>query len=42
MKFLFVSYDGLIGDLAWNVLKEGHEVKYAISNPAKPAADTPA
>jgi len=29
-----VSYDGLIGDLAWNVLKEGHEVKYAISNPA--------
>ena len=34
MKFLFVSYDGLIGDLAWNVLKEGHEVKYAISNPA--------
>lgn len=34
MNFLFVSYDGLIGDLAWNVLKEGHEVKYAISNPA--------
>lgn len=34
MNFLFVSYDGLIGDLAWNVLKEGHEVKYAISNSA--------
>lgn len=33
MNFLFVSYDGLIGDLAWNVIKEGHDVKYAIKNP---------
>ncbi len=33
MKFLFVSYDSLIGDLAWNVIKEGHDVKYSIKNP---------
>ena len=33
MNFLFVSYDGLIGDLAWNVVKEGHDVKYSIKNP---------
>jgi phosphoribosylamine--glycine ligase len=32
-NFLFVSYDGLIGDIAWNVIKEGHEVRYSISNP---------
>ena len=31
-KFLFVSIDGLIGDIAWQVLKEGHEVKYCIEN----------
>lgn len=31
-NFLFVSYDGLIGDIAWQVLKEGHQVRYAISN----------
>ena len=24
-KFLFVSYDGLIGDIAWQVTKEGHD-----------------
>ena len=29
-KFLFVSFEGLIGDLAWQVKKEGHEVKYYI------------
>jgi len=34
MNFLFVSYDGLIGDLAWTIVKEGHDVKYSISNPA--------
>jgi phosphoribosylamine--glycine ligase len=34
MKFLFVSYDALIGDLAWDILKEGHDVKYFIENPA--------
>ncbi len=33
MKFLFVSYDALIGDLAWQVIKEGHEVKYSVKNP---------
>ncbi|MCX6767430.1 MAG: phosphoribosylamine--glycine ligase [Candidatus Micrarchaeota archaeon] len=30
MKFLFVSLEGLIGDLAWQVKKEGNEVKYYI------------
>ncbi len=29
-KFLFVSIDALIGDLAWAVKKEGHEVRYYI------------
>jgi phosphoribosylamine---glycine ligase len=29
-KFLFVSYTGLISDIAWQVAKEGHEVKYYI------------
>ena len=32
-KFLFVSLGGLIGDIAWQVLKEGHEVKYSIDAP---------
>lgn len=32
-KFLFVSYDGLISDTAWQVIKEGHEAKYYIKNP---------
>ena len=32
LKFLFVSIDALIGDLAWHVKKEGHEVKYYITN----------
>ncbi len=31
-KFLFVSEDALIGDIAWEVLKEGHDVKYYIDN----------
>ena len=31
-KFLFVSLTGLIGDIAWQVLKEGHEVRYFIAN----------
>lgn len=30
-KFLFVSIDGLIGDIAWQVKKEGHKVKYFIA-----------
>ena len=29
-KFLFASLSGLIGDIAWQVLKEGHEVRYYI------------
>ena len=32
-KFLFVSLDALIGDIAWQISKEGHEVKYYIENP---------
>jgi phosphoribosylamine--glycine ligase len=30
IKFLFVSFEGLIGDLAWQVKKEGNDVKYYI------------
>jgi phosphoribosylamine-glycine ligase len=29
-KFLFVSIAGLIGDIAWQIFKEGHEVRYYI------------
>jgi phosphoribosylamine---glycine ligase len=32
-KFLFISFDGLIGDIAWQIKKEGNEVKYFIKNP---------
>ena len=39
-KFLFVSYDALISDVAWQVVKEGHDVKYYIKNPSdKDSAD---
>ena len=31
-KFLFVSLSGLIGDIAWQVLKEGHDVRYYIDD----------
>ncbi len=31
-KFLFVSHEGNIGDLAWQVKKEGNEVKYFIQD----------
>src|SRR3989338_6291403 len=31
-RFLFISISGLIGDIAWHVLKEGNEVKYYIAN----------
>jgi len=31
-KFLFVSLDGLIGDIAWQVEKEGHDAKYYIKS----------
>ena len=30
-NFLFVSIDALIGDTAWQIVKEGHNVKYYIS-----------
>jgi len=30
IKFLFVSFEALIGDLAWEIKKAGHEVKYFI------------
>lgn len=30
-NFLFVSLDGLIGDIAWRVREEGNNVKYAIT-----------
>ncbi len=29
-NFLFVSLEGLIGDIAWQIFKEGHKVKYFI------------
>ncbi len=32
-NFLFFSYDALISDIAWSVVKEGHNVKYFIENP---------
>ncbi len=31
-KFLFVSLDGLISDIAWQVVKEGHQAKYYIED----------
>ncbi|MBU0635639.1 phosphoribosylamine--glycine ligase [Candidatus Micrarchaeota archaeon] len=31
-NFLFISLDGLIGDIAWQVQKEGHRVKYYIQH----------
>jgi phosphoribosylamine--glycine ligase len=31
-KFLFVSITGLISDIAWQVAKEGHEVRYCIED----------
>ncbi len=34
-KFLFVSKDALISDVAWQVLKEGHEAKYFIEDAAE-------
>jgi len=30
LRFLFVSIAGLISDIAWQIVKEGHEVKYFI------------
>jgi phosphoribosylamine---glycine ligase len=33
-KFLFVSFDGLIMDTAWQIVKEGHDVLFCTDNPA--------
>ena len=32
-RFLFVSYDGLIADIAWEVVKEGQDVRFWIKDP---------
>ena len=32
-KFLFVSYEGLIADIAWQVIKEGHQAKFWCQDP---------
>jgi phosphoribosylamine--glycine ligase len=32
-NFLFVSLEGLITDIAWQVAREGHGVRYFIQNP---------
>jgi len=32
-KILFVSYDGLIGDIAWECVKEGEDVRFWIKDP---------
>ena len=32
-KYLFVSYDGLIADIAWEVVKEGQDVRFWIKDP---------
>jgi phosphoribosylamine--glycine ligase len=34
-RFLFVSSDARSGDLAWQILKEGNEVKYFIKDPSE-------
>ena len=34
-KFLFISLEGLITDIAWQCVKEGHEVRYFIQNTAE-------
>jgi phosphoribosylamine--glycine ligase len=31
-RFLFISIDSLIGDIVWQIKKEGHEVKYFIED----------
>ena len=36
-KFLFVSLSGLVGDIAWQVVKEGHEVRYSIASESERA-----
>ena len=31
-RFLFVSIGALISDIAWQIVKEGHDVKYYIES----------
>lgn len=33
-RFLFVSEGGLVGDIAWQIIKEGHDVRYYIADPS--------
>jgi phosphoribosylamine--glycine ligase len=35
MNFLFLSLDNLIGDTAWQITREGHDVKYFVKNKNK-------
>ncbi len=35
LRFLFVSFEALSGDLAWRIQQEGHEVKFWIRNPTE-------
>jgi len=35
MNFLFISLEGLISDIAWQVSKEGDNVRYYIKNKAE-------
>ena len=39
-KFLFVSIDALIHDIAWQVVKEGHDVRYFIQEKEIPGGTT--
>ncbi len=32
-RYLFVSYDGLIADIAWECVKEGEDVRFWIKDP---------
>ncbi|EJN58695.1 phosphoribosylglycinamide synthetase C domain-containing protein [Halogranum rubrum] len=34
-RFLYVSIDGLVGDVAWRTKAEGHDVRYFIENEAE-------
>jgi len=38
-KYLFVSYTGLIADIAWQVAKEGHEARLYIEDPEETEID---
>ena len=38
-RILFVSYDGLIGDIAWECVKEGEDVRFWIKDPEEQCDD---